>query len=112
MQCFRDILSLGNGFWHIGECDYKSTLLGIWGEDSGVDKDSHNGLLEVGKVVELQTKLGQHAMQTTRFEFVLGIEGNGLSVIMIQDPMAPLLLLPHQRHVPEESITRQHVDSI
>jgi hypothetical protein len=77
MQCFRDIVFVGNGFWHIRESDYKSTLLVIWGEDSGVDKGSHNGLLEVGKVIEGQTKLGQHGMQSAGFEFILRIADNG-----------------------------------
>jgi hypothetical protein len=73
MQCFRDIIPLGNAFWDIREGDHKSSALGIWREDSWVEKGSHNGLLAVGKVGERQAKLGQHGMQSTRFEFVFGI---------------------------------------
>jgi hypothetical protein len=77
MQCFWDIVPLGNGLWHIGEGDHKSTMLSIWSKDSGVDKGSHNVLLEVVKVTERKAKLGQHRMQSAGFEFILGIADNG-----------------------------------
>jgi hypothetical protein len=76
-EYFWDIVPLGNGVRHIGEGDHKSTMLGIWSKDSGVDKGSDNGLLEVSEVGERQAKLGQHGMQSARFEFVLGVANNG-----------------------------------
>jgi hypothetical protein len=44
-QGFWDIVPLGNAFWHIREGDHKSSVLGIWHEESWVEKGSHNGLL-------------------------------------------------------------------
>jgi len=58
----------------------------------------HNGPLEVGKVTERQAKLDQYGMQSTRFEFVLGIADNGEPTTVVQGSMDPLPMFVDKHH--------------
>jgi hypothetical protein len=58
-ECVRDVVPLGNGFWHIREGDHKASLLFLRSQGRGIDKGLHRVLLQVG---EGQPKLREHRM--------------------------------------------------
>ena len=90
VQGVGHIVSLGNGFRHVGKRDHKPAVLYIWGERGGIDKALHSNLLQINAC---EVKLGQHRLQCSGLQLVFWIPHNGMPFAEVQCPMTSLAAL-------------------